>query len=174
MINRKLLLVAFLSFIALGCNHQQAVDFHQQTNYDFSQIKNFYLLRNSQGSVLKPHLSYLLESEIYQQLQEKGLTASSQQSADVLVAYFLTTEENQALAQHMVGFDYYGGLYEDPAVTLDCVKGKLLVQLIDKNQRKVIWQAVTEDKVVKPIDEQDQIALLKRHTKRVLSQLPSF
>lgn len=180
-----LMLGAMAGAAIIGCSSGVRVTTAVEPDADIAGLHTFYVLNAPSRSPNAPSLpatdpmldnsitNRALRADLTQALQSRGYTASSQQSADFLVAYYAGTQTKLDTTYWGPTYDrawrysyrgrrswawpYYGAAYYGPmnpwaygygrATVSSSTKGKVIVDLTDAKTNELIWRGQGVDPV---------------------------
>ena len=126
----------------------QDVKYDFVSGTDFSKFKTYKWQRAAKASYPEPAADQILIRAIDEQLAAKGLTKSSDQSADLFVIYQLAITEDVEWSsftndiQWQTGANSLPGFRGSTTNSTDLIrKGWLMVDVYDAGEKKLVWQA---------------------------------
>ena len=147
----KAIILIFGSMLLIKCSPVLTVQTDYDREADFSEYRTFYWSddfqnQNSEGSANEP-LFYntlvkkRLKQAIQRELEGKGYTISAE-DPDLLVSSQVVVEERSTGGTNYpyspFYFGYYGGFSN--VATSSQKEGDVVINLIDRNQRQLVWQ----------------------------------
>jgi hypothetical protein len=137
---------------------------------DFSQIRtyNFAAVPNTDGQQYQSLETGYLQTAVSRELNSRGLSQSAE--PDVLVNFSIDTQEKVVSRQvpsssYGVGYDpFYDVYYDDWGRSHETridqyTEGKLDIDLIDPQARKMIWQGSTKGRLTQKDYENAEVTL---------------
>lgn len=155
-------LFCLLAVLLVQCS-PKVVNFTNE-KVDFSQFKSYrvinYKADNSQLSLKNRQIFQLLESHISSEMNRRQY-ALSNINPDLLVRYELISNQNTQTRNS----NYNNGYYAVPIITTSIfITSVLLVELIDLDTKKIVWQASIDlSQLDRKSDQQKIIELAVRH-----------
>ncbi len=172
--NMKKLLILSLLFglIISSCNPWKFIGEHDK-NVDFQKFKTFGLLSwdKHNDEVVKPETKEYILMSIKAEMEKRGYVYQ-ENNADLMISIFVIVQEKtsySAYANHYAGYAGYGGVavgvgvgssgvqagaygYGVPTYPYSTVKhdynvGTLIIDILDGNKKKVVWQGVAQGRV---------------------------
>ena len=148
--------------LVLGaCSATYTPETDQSSNYDFSSIKTFNVIGDK--NIRNPMISDIdrerIDTAVANSLTEQGKQVSDEESADVLVSYFVVTKDKVKVNSTHSG---YYGRFAAPGYgrlahvsTRNYVEGTLVIDVIDNYSKKSVWRS-TLTKSIKNYDTADK------------------
>lgn len=172
MFAKKIIPILLLSFILSNCasvrvmtHYDKAVDFTKYKTYRFVNPKN-----QQKGLPQNPFFSKEIMSEIRPVLEAKGYTeATSIEEADMLIHFysFINNETRFIPPTYHVG--RWGRTWvAGPGHAVHVKEGTLAIDIVDREEREVIWQGVGKD----VLDRRDPSRNLVEAVSEILKEFP--
>ncbi len=120
-------------------------DFHKYKTYAFVESKEL----NGTGVLSNSIIRQRVETLLRENLEARGLQqVTIDQNPDLAVQYWVGVQDKQEVANLATGPSFYGsyhyghwGTTYDRYVTLDYKEGTLIVDLIDRLSKDLVWRA---------------------------------
>ena len=124
-------------------------------NADFTSFKTFNIKTYQSGEIESTALSMMtvsfIEEAIIDELMQRGYTLSD--NPDIEVYYYVKLKDQTKVVETstnngMYGgspyyYGYYGGYsYYDSYQVIDYAEGSLIIELVDNNKNKALWQGI--------------------------------
>ncbi|MGF1718262.1 DUF4136 domain-containing protein [Photobacterium chitinilyticum] len=142
-LSRTILIGAALA----GCSADVATDYDAQVNY--YQFKTYQFASSPDNNIISLD-STRVESAITTQLDNKGLT-SEVNTADLTVRHYIQQQSDFQSYGTSIGFGYgyrnVGVAYSSPSRYREYKYGKLVVELIDNDNNKIVWRSISQRKL---------------------------
>lgn len=136
-----------ISVALVGCSADVATDFDAQVNY--YQFKT-YQFASPPGSTIISLDSTRVENAITTQLSSKGLKPEDS-AADLTVRHYIQQQSDFRSYGTSLGFGYahrnVGVAYSTPSRYREYKYGKLVVELIDNDNNKIVWRSISQRKL---------------------------
>ncbi len=191
---KKLLLFVLISSVFMSCNPWKFVAEYDH-NVDFKNYHTFGLLNWNplNDKIVKPETKKYLLLSIKEQLEERGYVYQ-ENDADLQVSIFVLVQEEtsySAYANHYAGYAGYSSMavgvgvgsggagvaaygygmptYPYTAVSHDYNVGTLIVDLLDRDKKRQVWQGVASGRLADDgVTEKD----VYRDINRLFATLP--
>ncbi len=176
------LVVALTTLFLAACSSTNIVS-TSDPDADFSKYKTFSFVKvpDTDGKQYESMETGYLKTAVMQEMQSRGLQLS--ETPDVLINFSLETQEK--IRTRSVPTSNYGGGYYDPyygayndgwggshETRIDqYTEGKLNIDLIDPELRKVVWQGSTQGRLTTKMMENAR-STLNIAVEEVYSQFP--
>jgi hypothetical protein len=138
------------------------------TKTDFSQYKTFAFYKKG---IDKAPISDLDKRRILRaietELQTKGMTKSKE--PDVLVSIY--TKAKKQIDVYNNYNPYYYGPYQRQQV-IKYTEGTLLIDILDRNTKKLIWQGVGKGALSKSSKPEKREAVIQKFVQEILEEYP--
>ncbi|WP_169303121.1 DUF4136 domain-containing protein [Thalassotalea mangrovi] len=190
---KHIILIALLAILS-GCASGYKPDIDYNPEYNFSNINSFVVLdamqpiNEQENQAFNVHLSDLDNDRIIKaisiNLQNKGLTSTSMEQADIQVRYQVVTKDKTRIRSYNTSFyscwscgPYYGGYnYGGPVNQVDVkeyVEGTLIIDLIDPQLKKSIWRSQVSQAVKENIPVAEKQARIQELVDAMLASFQS-
>lgn len=152
---KKLIFVSVLLFILSSCasNYNVKSDYEKEVN--FTSFQTFQIMKQKNGFPVgaNPINKQRIDRAILKEMNTLGFDTAK--NPDLLVSWFVKVREVEEVN---VYHDYYGRWRGARWVDIDRYQeGTLIIDLIDRSKKEVVWHGVTTDRV----DEFDDDAEVK-------------
>lgn len=136
-----------ISVAIVGCSADVATDYDTQVNY--YQFKTYQFATSPANTVITLDSSRV-ENAITAQLDNKGLTAEPS-AADLTVKHYIQQQSDFRSYGTSLGVGYrhrnVGVAYTTPSRYREYRYGKLVVELIDNDNNKIVWRSISQRKL---------------------------
>lgn len=143
--SNSIFLIAAIFFLFASCNNSYRIASDYEKGVDFSAFKTYSFLDHEHGfpvganPINKQRIERAVESEL------KSLGYEVAETPDLLVAWFVTVRNVKSVDIYR---DYYRGWrYFEYATVHEYKEGTLVVDIIDKANKQVIWHGKTSGQV---------------------------
>ncbi len=160
-----LLFLTSCASVRVWSDYDKSVDYNQYKTYAFFKdgVDKVKIHDLDKKRILKA---------IERELQAKGMTAS--ENPDVLINFFTESTENVNIDNSGYGFGYYGYGGFGWGVSYNNVyrttEGTLYIDLIDAQNKELVWQGVGEGALTKNIEQKEE--RINEFVARILSKFP--
>ncbi len=163
--------------LVTGCSTTTKVNYDRNPDFDFSTLKSYYILTQSE----KPDKYTTLQEKrtanaISTRLNQSGFKQADKESADFLVAFQHDVEKKTRMANGFLDYGhapYWGGFYVQPAYIREYKKGTLIIDIIDPNKKEVVWRGSVSAKLLKNLPTAEKKTQLTLAVDRILSGFPN-
>jgi hypothetical protein len=166
------LILFALVVITNGCSDLKITTDYDKTA-DFSKYKTFNIMKYQVGELESTPLSMMtisfLEEAIIDEMMKRGYTLSD--NPDIEIYYFVKLKDKtEVVTTGTTGGMYYGSpyyygyhggySYYEHANTVDYTEGSLIVELVDNERDRAIWQGIAVSSVTQNTSKQKEIQLI--------------
>jgi len=171
---RQLIRIALASAIiipALSCS-SMTVRADHDSQHDFSHYSTFALFERQGKEPRRPQMSPIVDRRIAStmaaELETKGFNSTSARNADFLVTFY-TAVRQRVVVSH-AGWYGWGrwGMRGGARWANSYPEGTLVIDIIDRRDRQLVWRGVGESAFTKMNPSNDKV------TKKVAKILASF
>jgi hypothetical protein len=173
-----------------GCESQPKVGSDFNPQYDFASRSKFAVMRpdvaqggnTARTAVAVPNdlLAQRLTMAIEGALIARGFTVVPPEQADMIVTFFVTTQNQVDVRTYNAGFGYGAcwspyrcAMYANPQVDVRNYKeGTLYVDFIDKATRKLQWRGVTSDRLPNNPTREKRDQIVRDAVGAIIAQYP--
>ncbi len=186
----KFLVTGVAMLVLSACASKPNIHTDYNPDYDFSQIKTYYLsidhnkdYRSQQGVSL---VDQRIEKAIRENLNARGYTEVAKEQADTLVSYHVTTKDrvrvrnynnNVGYSRYGYGYGYgyghYGSVgYGTQTEVQNYQEGILLIDMVDPTMKKVVWRGQGSKKIDKSLSTQEFNVILNEYITALFNKIP--
>lgn len=160
-----------LTLMLAGCSAPVTTDYDTQINYAQFKTYQFAPGNNNRTSSLDDSR---VEEAISVQLHSKGLKPG--EKADLTVRHYIQQQSDFQSYGTSVGFGYgyrhVGVAYSTPVRYREYTYGKLIVELIDNQNNKVVWRAVSQRKLTESMTPSSREAFIDEQVFEMFKNYP--
>ncbi len=175
----KLLLIPFALLLG-ACSSTYTATSDHQAAYDFSQVKSFYIIGDTENS--NPMLSDIdrdrFNTAITTELSLLGMSATDKESADVLVSYFVAAKDKTKVyaspSSHIALAPRYG--YSASVSNVHArsyTEGTFVLDIIDNNLQKGVWRSTLQKPIKKHQTMQEKSEQIVIQIRAMFTDLPT-
>lgn len=180
----KFLVAGVAMLLLSACASKPNIDTDYNPDYDFSQIKTYYLsvdnnkdYRNQQGVSL---VDQRIEKAIRENLNARGYTEVAKEQADTLVSYHVTAKDrvkvrnyNTSVGYSRYGYGHYGSVgYGTQTQVQNYQEGILLIDMVDPTMKKVVWRGQGSKKIDKSLSTEESNVILNEYITALFNKIP--
>ncbi|MFT5168287.1 MAG: hypothetical protein ACI8P3_003528 [Saprospiraceae bacterium] len=167
--SNNIFLIAAILFLLASCNTSYRISSDYEKGVDFSSFKTYHFLDHEHGfpiganPINKQRIERAVESEL------KSLGYETAEKPDLLVAWFVAVRNVRSVDIYR---DYYRGWrYIQYATVYEYKEGTLVIDIIDRANKQVIWHGKTSGQVYEDMpDVEGKIneavkAMIKKYAK---------
>ena len=177
----KFLVVCAVTLL-FACSMQFRVTHRTNPNIDYSQIKDFEIVKNKQDKIesLKVDDKWLnlnITNAIRETLQNKGLVENNEQ-AKFAVSYYVVLE----MVTDTLAIDhYYSNYYQYstyPSTALPQYKkiaynkGTLVIDIVNKKTHQRVWRGTAESVIQEKTDQKKREQNIRKAVNDILKKFP--
>ncbi len=184
------LLISALAFI--GCASAPKVDADYNESYNFSNIKNYYMIPDKEADYLGQPGSSLtdqrIEKAISFEMDKRNLAPVARDQADILISFHITTKDKTRIRNYNMGYSYgsyggyrrssmsmgYGSNYGNDISVQQYVEGQLLIDLVDPKTNNVVWRGIASKKIDKNWTNDERIDIINSHVSATMALIPGL
>lgn len=166
---RLIMILLGLTFVA-GCTTAPTANSDRNEEYNFKAVKSYFIVGDK--DLKNPMISDIDRSRfndaISKELQLKGLVATDEKSADILISYFVVTKDKMKVnstghsayyGRSSRGGSAFGYGYGGPNIhAKNYTEGTFVVDVIDTNTKETVWRST----LVKKVKNHDSIEQRKQ------------
>lgn len=182
----KIAIVLFGLGVLAGCTNKPYVQTDHEAGYDFASLKTFGVAETKQDSkdslLISPftlsHIHLALETELGKRYQKQAPDSKP----DFIVNYHVVLEEkiDPRSYNDLYGYGWYGRGYYHPRPYFYGVnsglrtynQGSLIIDIVDGKTNKPIWRGVSQKRLSKGMNPQNQREVLSMAVSEVIAQFP--
>ena len=185
---RLLLLIAAALLAGCETTPQVSTDFNPQ--YDFARSTKYAVMRpdvaqgagNARTAVVVPNdlLAQRLTMAIEGALIARGMQVVNPEQADMIVTFFVTTQNQVDVRTYNAGFGYGAcwtyrcAAWASPQVDVRNYKeGTLYVDFIDKATHKLQWRGVTSERLPSKPSREKRDQIVRDAVNAIIAQYPN-
>ena len=182
----SVLWVVLSALLFIGCTTQPQVETDHQADFDFSSLKTFNVAETRQDSkeniLISPFTLSHIHSALEGELGKRYQSAANGAKADFIVSYHVVIEEkiDPRSYDDLYGFGYYGRGYRYPSPFFRGTgsglrvfnQGSLIIDIVDAKTGRPIWRGVSEKRLSRNMEPQEQREVLSRAVTEVVAQFP--
>jgi len=156
---KSLIAIMLCVFYVSGCSTTYTAETDLNENYDFHAVKSYSIVGDEH--LKNPMISDIDRNRFNREIENKfslhGLVTTKQDTADVLISYFVVTKDKIQItsAGHSTYYGHssrygnaYGYGYGTPNLnTRNYNEGTFVIDIIDNKTKKTVWRST----LVKPI-----------------------
>ncbi len=180
-LSSKIIVIPLILLLG-ACSTIYVPEVDQSANYDFNSVKTYNLVGDEH--LRNPMISDIsrdrLDSALDNSMEQKGLSEVQEESADILISYFIVTKDKVKInSSYNTGYYGYNNCYRcassvgvSHVSTRDYIEGTLVVDIIDNETKRSVWRS-TLTKPIKDYDtglERDQA--INTAVKNMMKDLP--
>ncbi|OLQ71125.1 polyketide synthase [Photobacterium proteolyticum] len=161
-----------ISVAIVGCSADVATDYDAQVNY--YQFKTYQFASSPANTVITLDSSRV-ENAITAQLDNKGLTAEPN-AADLTVKHYIQQQSDFRSYGTTLGFGYrhrnVGVAYTSPSQYREYRYGKLVVELIDNDNNKIVWRSISQRKLTETMTSKSRDEFIDEQVVEMFKNYP--
>ncbi|MEJ2627121.1 MAG: DUF4136 domain-containing protein [bacterium] len=133
------------STVRVSVNYDDTVNFNRYEAY--SLVKAPRNKENRKGTVRNPLLKKEILNQIKTIFSEKGYTeAESKENADFLVIFYTNVQNKKDWVPPTYHTGRWGRIHRvRPGHTIHYKEGTLIIDIVDQEQKELVWQGVGKD-----------------------------
>lgn len=179
---KKFLILALASMLAACSSVKTSWDYDPQVN--FKQFKS-YAWVNKSDTDENYHLNGLMEQRVKnaveRELQAKGITPASNESADILVNYLTKVDKKVDVDTFNTDFGYnpyyrpgwnWGTRVHTQTTVREYEVGTLIVDIIDNHSKKLIWRGSLADTIRDNKSPEERTEIINQSVAQILANFP--
>lgn len=171
-------LLTLLSFLG-ACAWQPpkpVVDYNP--DYQFRDLKSFAFVDEAEvtaDSLVRQRVQSAISSEF----ALRGMKEVGAANADILIRFMVSTADKQRIQTYD---HFYGGAYRcwrcgypgyaTEVEVVDYTEGKLVVDLVDPQQKRAIWRAVSTGRIASNLSPAERTERIQAVVARMLAEFP--
>jgi hypothetical protein len=177
------LLIVLLTLITASCSSLKT-DFNYDTTADFSKYKTFAWV-DMKGLLSSYHLSGVMDERVRKGIQDafekKGLKFVEGNESDLIVNYLIKSERDMDVKSFDVSFGYHpyagGGIHNTYSTmtftsTREYESGALLIDLVDRETKKLVWRGLANKGFAERTTQQDKIDAFYNILEKMMKKYP--
>ena len=159
-------------FPVVSCS-SMTVRADHDSQHDFSGYSTFALFERQGKEPRRPQMSPIVDGRIAStmaaELESKGFDSSSARNADFLVTFY-TAVRRRVVVSH-AGWYGWGrwGMHGGTRWTNSFPEGTLIVDIIDRRERQLVWRGVGESAFTKMNPSDDKV---EKKVAKILASFP--
>ena len=180
------LVISTLAFI--GCTSTPKVDADYNESYNFSSIKNYYMIPDKEADYLGQPGSSLtdqrIENAISFEMDKRNIAPVAREQADILISFHITSKDKTRVHNYNTGYSYgmYGGYrrsslsmnYGNDISVQQYVEGQLLIDLVDPKTNNVVWRGTASKKINNNWTNDERIDIINSHVAATMALIPGL
>lgn len=157
-----------LALMATGCARYAIIDYDRDARFD--QYRSYALENLDSDAEVQSLDANRMEGALRKHLSAQGLReATEPDAADVVMRYAIKDEKRTESRGPSVGVGFgfgrspFGfGLAHSPVSTREIREGKLVIQMVDTSNQRVIWQGTGQRNLRENMEPQERTELIDR------------
>jgi len=178
---KQILSMMIAAGLLTGCS-SVSVQLDYDASTDFNALKSYAWKHADQPAVGDPRIDNDLNDKriraaVDSVLAAKGLVPVDQETADVLVAYFVDFKRrlNSSSISFGIGsygrYGRYGGVGYDTGIS-DYEEGNLTIDIIDRKSGETIWRGIGSRAVYTGSNPEKATRIIKESVARIMKKFP--
>ena len=172
---QRLVVLLAMSMMVSGCARYAITDY--DGGADFSQYRSYSIEKRSEGRIQSLDATRI-ERAVQRELSERGLDQSDN-GADLKVRYTIEDEKRLESRGPNVGLGFgfgrspFGfGVAHSPVRTREIREGKLVVQLVEAESQRVVWQGTGQRNLTENMSPDSRSSLIDRVVREMFKDFP--
>jgi hypothetical protein len=182
----KNILVAFGVILLAACAKTPDWDYDRTANFSsyktFAFVDNANLSSNTSNYQISPLMEKRVREAVSRELVAKGFNLVDSEQADILVNYMASVEKkidvdtvsyNTGMGYpYSARWGYWGVGYETRTSTREYEVGTLILDIIDRNEKTLVWRGAKGGKLKKGQSPEERTEAANKLISEILSNFP--
>ncbi|MBD1389944.1 DUF4136 domain-containing protein [Neiella sp. HB171785] len=182
--------MAAAALVLSGCASSPKVEADYANGYNFAHLSTFSMVPINNDTYAGQPGESLTEQRINESLRthlsNRGMTEVPADQADILVSYYVTSEDKTRVTSYNTGFNHHRGLYRghhrhawgygvgSDIQVRQFTEGQLLIDFVSPENNMVVWRGIGAKKLKSSPTQQERMDTIDQYVDAMLAEVPGW